>query len=85
MGYDLIIELTDPDLVDMEIDLYRIIKGNAYPVRYFEKYPGRFKICHVKDMDKTPERSFEIVGRGIIDFQRIFKKCRYCRIETLYI
>jgi len=74
LGYDLILELTDPDLVDMEIDLYWIIKGNADPVKYFEKYPGRFKICHVKDMDKTPERSFEIVGKGIIDFQRIFDK-----------
>jgi sugar phosphate isomerase/epimerase len=74
LGYDLILELTDPDLVDMEIDLYWIIKGNADPVKYFEKYPGRFKICHVKDMDKTHERSFEIVGKGIIDFQRIFEK-----------
>ncbi len=74
MGYDLILEYTDPDIVDMEIDLYWIIKGNADPVKYFEKYPGRFKICHVKDMDNTVDRSFEIVGKGIIDFQRIFQK-----------
>lgn len=74
LGYDVILEETNPSLVDMEIDLYWIIKGNADPLKYFEKYPGRFKICHIKDMDNTPERSFEIVGKGVIDFQRILAK-----------
>lgn len=74
LGYDIILEETDPSLVDMEIDLYWVKKGNADPLDYFEKYPGRFKICHVKDMDDTPEGSFEIVGKGIIDFQRILNR-----------
>jgi sugar phosphate isomerase/epimerase len=74
LGYDIILEATDPSVVDMEIDLYWVKKGNADPLEYFDKYPGRFKICHVKDMDKTPDRSFEIVGKGIIDFQQIFEE-----------
>ncbi|MDX2249737.1 MAG: sugar phosphate isomerase/epimerase [Bacteroidia bacterium] len=72
LPYDIILDETDPALVGMEIDLYWIAKGGADPIPYFKKYPGRFEICHVKDMDNTPEKSFETPGKGIIDFPSIF-------------
>lgn len=56
----------------MEIDLYWIKKGNANPIAYFEKFPGRFSLCHVKDMENTSERGRACVGEGIIDFNKIF-------------
>ena len=51
------------------MDLFWLTKAGADPVLYFEKYPGRFKIWHVKDMDT--EGKFAPVGRGTIDFDRI--------------
>ncbi len=71
--YDIILNYTDPDLVTMEMDLYWITKGDANPLSYFEKYPGRFQLCHVKDMDKTASRGMACVGEGCIDFGKIFK------------
>ena len=70
--YDLLLERTDPRLVKMEMDLYWTVKGGASPLKYFEKYPGRFHLLHVKDMDSTPRRHFTEVGRGVIDFKTIF-------------
>lgn len=66
------LENTDPELVNFEMDLYWVTKAGADPLDYFEKYPGRFKLWHVKDMDE--EGKFAPVGNGTIDFSRILKE-----------
>jgi sugar phosphate isomerase/epimerase len=70
--YDYFMEHTDPEYVNFQIDLYWALKGGADPVALFEKYPGRFKIWHVKDMDE--QGRFAPVGTGTIDFSRILAK-----------
>lgn len=70
LPYDLIAS-TDPDLVKLELDLYWIVKAGLDPVDLFKKYPGRFPLWHVKDMDKG-DQSFAEVGTGSIDFKKIF-------------
>lgn len=62
----------DPQLVNFQMDLYWVTKAGVDPVSYFEKYPGRFIIWHVKDMDK--QGRFAPVGEGTIDFARILAK-----------
>lgn len=68
---DYLLENTDPKYVNFQMDLYWVTKAGADPVAYFEKYPGRFKIWHVKDMDE--EGRFAPVGKGTIDFSRILE------------
>lgn len=65
------LENLDPAYVNFEIDLYWVAKAGADPVAYFEKYPGRFKIWHLKDMDD--QGRFAPVGTGTIDFARILE------------
>jgi sugar phosphate isomerase/epimerase len=69
--YDLLLQQTDPGLLHMESDLFWFTKAGIDPVAYFHKYPGRFPLWHVKDMEKGSEQ-FAEVGHGIIDFDRIF-------------
>jgi sugar phosphate isomerase/epimerase len=69
--YDFLINNTSADLVKMELDLYWISKAGHDPVKYFEKYPGRFVLWHVKDMEAQSKDMSEI-GSGSIDFDRIF-------------
>jgi sugar phosphate isomerase/epimerase len=69
---DYLLENCNPDYVNFQMDLYWVIKAGADPVAYFEKYPGRFKIWHVKDMDE--QGRFAPVGNGTIDFARILAK-----------
>lgn len=66
---DYLLEHLDPKYVNFQMDLYWVTKAGADPVAYFQKYPGRFKIWHVKDMDS--QGRFAPVGQGTIDFKRI--------------
>src|SRR5690606_28925883 len=52
MIYDYLLENTDQDLVKYELDIYWVAAAKKDPVTYFKKYPGRFPLCHVKDMGK---------------------------------
>ncbi len=67
---DVMIENTDPELVRYEIDLFWIVHGGGDPFDYFERYPGRFDLCHVKD--RTADGEMVDVGAGVIDFEAIF-------------
>ena len=69
---DYLLENCNPDNVNFPMDLYWVTKAGADPVAYFEKYPGRFKLWHVKDMDDHGR--FAPVGQGTIDFGRILEK-----------
>jgi sugar phosphate isomerase/epimerase len=70
LPYDLLLAELDPALVDMELDLYWIAKGGRDPLKYFERFPGRFPLVHVKDM--TASGDMTNVGSGTIDFAKIF-------------
>ncbi|QCK17081.1 sugar phosphate isomerase/epimerase family protein [Mangrovivirga cuniculi] len=65
---DYLLENTDSTIVNFEIDLYWAVKAGADPVKYFKKYPGRFKAWHLKDMDS--QGRFAPVGEGQLDFAR---------------
>ncbi|MCX2803088.1 sugar phosphate isomerase/epimerase [Microbulbifer thermotolerans] len=67
--YDWLLENTDPDLVSFEMDLFWIAKANREPEGYFKKYPGRFPLWHLKDMDANG--NMVDVGAGVIDFKKI--------------
>lgn len=70
--YDVLLESTDRRLVQLELDLYWIRSAGSNPLAYFARWPGRFTLVHVKDMDDTPQHGMVDVGSGVIDFKRIF-------------
>jgi sugar phosphate isomerase/epimerase len=84
-GYDLLLTLTDPDKVCFECDLYWMTYAGIDPLDYFSKYPGRFELWHVKDMENNTERDFAPVGKGIIDFYRIFKSKDLAGMEYFFV
>lgn len=74
--HDFIMENTDPELVDHEMDIYWVVTGGADPIKYLKKYPNRFRLCHVKDRmkDAGNERQASCdLGTGVIDFAPILK------------
>jgi len=64
--YDFMLQNTDLEKVMFELDLYWINDGGGDPVAYFNKYPGRFELFHVKD--KT-----ELSADGEMDFASSFE------------
>jgi sugar phosphate isomerase/epimerase len=84
VGYDILLSETDPRLVRFEMDLYWITKGGRDPLDYFARWPGRFPLVHIKDMDATPRRFFADVGKGTIDFRPIFRKAKQAGIRHFF-
>ncbi|MGO9088829.1 MAG: sugar phosphate isomerase/epimerase family protein [Candidatus Sulfotelmatobacter sp.] len=94
LPYDTLLTLCDPDLVKMELDLCWITVGGGDPLKYFDRYPGRFPLVHVKDMKKLPPvtaaggqdfgdtlKDMADVGSGIIDWKRIFAQSEKAGIK----
>jgi sugar phosphate isomerase/epimerase len=81
IGYDILLQETDPELVKFEIDCGWMVVGGRNPIDYFKKYPNRFPMIHVKDFlpaqdnadaGKAPAHPGAELGHGIIDYQPIF-------------
>lgn len=83
--YDLLLEQTDPNLVCMQLDLYWIIKGGADPLEYFNKYPGRFELWHVKDMSANTQQYETELGNGVIDFEEIFSQSEKAGLKNYFV
>lgn len=49
-GMEILLSETDPELVHFELDLFWAALAGSDIVGLFEKHPGRFKMCHVKDL-----------------------------------
>jgi sugar phosphate isomerase/epimerase len=83
--YDVLLDRTDPDDVGFEMDLYWTTKAGHDPVAYFDRYPGRFPTVHVKDSSGAPAHRITEVGRGTIDFKRIFARRKQAGIQHAFV
>jgi sugar phosphate isomerase/epimerase len=75
----------DQNAVQYELDLYWATKAGQDPIEFFEKYPGRFPLWHVKDMAKTADKNFTEVGNGSIDFKRIFAQAQKAGMKYYFV
>jgi sugar phosphate isomerase/epimerase len=70
--YDILLDNTDPSLVTMEMDLGWVVASGHDPLHYFSKYPGRFPLWHLKDMDTTRKQSTEF-GKGQVNIKKLLQ------------
>jgi sugar phosphate isomerase/epimerase len=80
---DYLLENCNPKYVNFQMDLYWVTKAGADPVAYFKRYPGRFKIWHVKDMDN--QGRFAPVGNGKIDFKRVLDNKKLSGMQYYFV
>jgi len=69
---DILLAETDREVVTFEMDIYWAVKAGQDPRAYFNKYPGRFQMVHVKDATPAPELAMTEVGSGSLDWTSIF-------------
>ncbi|MBI1966858.1 MAG: sugar phosphate isomerase/epimerase [Gemmatimonadetes bacterium] len=82
---DVLLEETDPAHVWFELDLYWITKGGGDPLAYFNRYPNRFPLVHVKDSAGPPDHRMVDVGQGTIDWKRIFARRDQAGIRHYFV
>jgi sugar phosphate isomerase/epimerase len=81
--FDIMVNNTDPENVIFEIDLAWIIAAGQSPVDYFKKYPGRFELWHIKDLNI--DKKDETLGLGTVDFETIFAKVNESGMKYFFI
>jgi sugar phosphate isomerase/epimerase len=71
---DILMRETDPALVSYQMDVYWVVNGGGNPVELLKKYPGRFRMLHLKDSMGAPDHKMADVGSGTIDFKAILSQ-----------
>jgi len=97
LPFDTLLETCDP-AVKMELDLCWITAAGKDPVAYFRRYPGRFPLVHVKDLNKIPPGPTPAalpidrilpdvadVGSGVIDWKKIFAESKTAGIRHYFV
>ena len=77
-------EMTDPELVKAELDVYWIAYAGHDPAAYIRRYSGRVPIVHMKDMDPS-DRSYAEVGFGSMDMPAILRAARDANVQWLVV
>lgn len=73
---DILMKETDPSLVFYEMDVYWVVNGGGDPVDLLTRYPGRFRLLHLKDSMGAPDHKMADVGSGTIDFKAILARAK---------
>lgn len=100
MPQTILLEGTDPKLVDFEADLYWVVAAGENPEEWLKKYKNRFRLVHVKDImadDKVKEITVKekvtdplfsfstIVGTGKIDFPHLLNVAKQNGVEYFIV
>ncbi len=94
VGYDILVKETDPDLVKFEVDCGWMTVAGSDPLAYFGKYPGRFRMLHIKDFQKGTQATTDLtgpgrpkgtdLGTGFIDYKQIFAAAKGAGVEHIF-
>lgn len=80
--YDIILDHTDPQHVVQEMDIGNMFNGGGRPLEVLKKYPGRFKMMHIKDEIKSKQGEMgdnyesTILGKGVLPVKEIIDFAR---------
>lgn len=82
--YDVLLDHTRGEIA-FELDLYWVTRAGVDPAHYMQRWPGRFPLVHVKDSAGPPRHEMTEVGRGILDWRRIFALRRTAGIRHSFV
>ncbi|MDB5089460.1 MAG: sugar phosphate isomerase/epimerase [Mucilaginibacter sp.] len=92
--FDLLVEQTDPKYVSFELDILWAFFPGQDPAKLLNKYPGRFKLMHLKDLKKgikgnlsggTSGDNDVALGAGQMNLPAILKAAKQTGIQHYYI
>jgi len=94
-GYAILLAETDPELVQFEADCGWMVTAGANPVEYFQRYPKRYRVIHIKDFPAGTKTTTSMggpnaphpteLGRGHIDYKPILAAAKRAGVEHLFV
>ncbi|MES2061902.1 MAG: sugar phosphate isomerase/epimerase [Bacteroidota bacterium] len=79
--FDLLLNNTNTEQLDFEMDIYWTIRSGEDPLKWLKAHPNRFKLIHIKDMEKADPALNTEIGSGTIDYKTILKKARSAGVK----
>lgn len=92
--FDVLVEETNPEYVDFEMDVFWVTHPGADPVELLRQHPDRWSLMHIKDMAEGTEGDFTghapaeanvPVGTGMIDYAAVLQAAEEIGVERYYI
>lgn len=92
--FDYLVKNTDPEFVSFEMDIMWVFHGGQDPAKLLLKYPGRWKLMHLKDLRKgikgdltggTSTENDVALGTGQLDIPGILKAAKKVGIKYYFI
>ncbi|MGY5850668.1 sugar phosphate isomerase/epimerase family protein [Salegentibacter sp. F14] len=84
-GMEIFLTEIDKDHIDFELDIYWVKRAGIDPITLFKKYPGRFKLWHIKDMMKNDKNLNTEIGAGSINYKEIMAYTQTSGLQHLII
>jgi sugar phosphate isomerase/epimerase len=88
-GYDILLERTDPKLVDLELDVGWAVSAGQEVGALFHRANGRVRTVHIKDTARVSSNPMDLastdVGTGIVNWREVFTLIRETRVRYLFV
>ena len=87
LGMDILLEESDPEAFDFEIDTFWVQVGGCNPVDWINKVKGRMQVGHLKDIaiDQNWKAVMAEVGEGNLNWQDIIDACIKNNVEWVAV
>ena len=91
---DAILENSDPQLVQLELDVFWVALAGLDPVERLRRHTGRVALTHLKDKapdapiqfkEGPPKEAFREVGSGDLDFVAILRACEAAGVRHYFV
>ena len=92
---DMLMKECNPKFVRFQMDVFWVVHPGQDPVKWLEKYPGRWELMHVKDMKKglktgeftgkTDVSNDVTVGTGQMNWPAILKAAKKSGVKHYFI
>jgi len=83
--FDTLARGTDPKLVTFELDIFWVMAADKDPVTYFNKYPGRFTMAHIKDRDPKDHKVSTVLGKGDLKMTPILGAAQRAGVKHYFV
>ena len=83
-AFDVFTSQIPAGLLKFELDLGWAAKAGVDPVELFKQHPGRFPLCHIKDLD-AEFKNILPVGEGVVNYKRIFASAKLGGLEHFFV
>jgi sugar phosphate isomerase/epimerase len=96
----MLFEMTDPNFVFLELDIFWTVAGGADPVEYLKKYSNRYHLMHVKDMKEMKTFSGDggnsqqwielfpymtTAGSGVLKLKQIIEQAQRSGVKHFFV